>query len=327
MGLFDPQITDCLKHNLEQKKIPIPFSQVWEEHIKNKGRLLGMKKTVAVPLLAVFSLLLLLAVGFSYKALVDKTDYPFVDDPSIIGKWETVDMVLSIDQFIPGKRCFPDLEEYITAVAFAKDGKTVASIEGSKLQPVPITWTKGLVINKEGKTASKYLIKEIDGSTYMFMEWKSGDYTYDHRQPPYYVFKQVDKHDYSDVKLTITVEDKVDYPFVADPAVMGQWKAVDFVEHMDDYKIGYKTWRDDLFLTQMTFAENGQITMFSSEKGQIFKSNTWTKGLVLCPKEKTASKYLIKELEGNTYIFYEWKSGDYSVLGKKPWYYVLQKLE
>ncbi len=40
---------------------------------------------------------------------------------------------------------------------------------------------------------------------------------------------------------------------------------------------------------------------------------------------KTASKYIIKEIDGGKYMFFEWKSGDYTIRGMKPYYYVLKK--
>jgi hypothetical protein len=52
-----------------------------------------------------------------------------------------------------------------------------------------------------------------------------------------------------------------------------------------------------------------------------------TKGLVLSSSLKTASRYILKELDGSTYMFFEWKSGDYTLRGMKPKYYVLKKAE
>ena len=52
------------------------------------------------------------------------------------------------------------------------------------------TWTKGLVLSKEGQTASAYTIKTLGGKNYLFYEWKSGDYVFGHMQPRYYVLTQ-----------------------------------------------------------------------------------------------------------------------------------------
>jgi hypothetical protein len=51
----------------------------------------------------------------------------------------------------------------------------------------------------------------------------------------------------------------------------------------------------------------------------------WTKGLIIEPAAKKASRYQIREIQGETYMFYEWKSGDYTLRQMKPKYYVLKK--
>ena len=40
--------------------------------------------------------------------------------------------------------------------------------------------------------------------------------------------------------------------------------------------------------------------------------------------DKTASHYEIKEIQGQRYMFIEWKSGNVTILGRKPMYYVLR---
>ncbi|WP_054739817.1 hypothetical protein [Cellulosilyticum ruminicola] len=53
---------------------------------------------------------------------------------------------------------------------------------------------------------------------------------------------------------------------------------------------------------------------------------TWTKAYLLHFGDVTASKYAIKTIDRENYIFLEWKSGDY-ITGRlnKPYYYVLKK--
>ncbi len=112
--------------------------------------------------------------------IVDKIDYPFVNDTVVIGKWESVDFVNQIDDFDPASKRFRG-ELFLTELIFLEGGKT----------PKPFwTWTKGLLLHHGDKTASKYVIQEIDGKTYMFLEWKSGDYTIRHMKPKYYVLKK-----------------------------------------------------------------------------------------------------------------------------------------
>ena len=110
--------------------------------------------------------------------------------------------------------------------------------------------------------------------------------------------------------------DDINLPFVSDPAVLGEWVSVDFVKEPGQFKPGIKKYDDTLFLTGLTFNSGGRIP------GLCF---TWTKGAVLDDCDKTASLYTIKEMNGAKYMFFEWKSGDYTLKHQKPEYYVLKK--
>jgi len=321
------KIGDVMKKNLDHTQPSIRFSAVWDKHKKASRKWFGFKRIIAVPLTALVSLMVLLTVGFTFAAIEDNTDYPFVDDPAVIGKWQSVDFVAEIDQFQPGKKMAQG-DLFLKELAFIKDGKMLWAFKNGngKLRPVPSTWTQGIVINKNEKTASKYVIKEINGLTYMFFECKNGDYTYFHRTPQFFVFTKADNLDYSNYKLT-AIEDKVDYPFVDDPQLVGKWECVDFVETMDEFKAGGISWRGSLFLTQFDISENGRMRGSTSDSELPEGFLTWTKGFIIDKQDKMASKYEIKDLKGDTYLFYEWKSGDYKFGGEQPGYYVLKKLK
>ena len=49
-------------------------------------------------------------------------------------------------------------------------------------------WTNGSVINIHRTTVAAYEIKLINGTEYLFMEWKMGNYIYGGMKPSYYVF-------------------------------------------------------------------------------------------------------------------------------------------
>jgi len=260
--------------------------------------------------------------------IVDKIDWPFVNDPRLIGTWKSVDFVLEMEQFKVGqkfwKKQFKSEEDdlHLKEMIFLPNGKTTKYW----------TWTKGLVFHSGDKTASKYTLKNIGDSTYMFFEWKSGDYTIRHMKPCYYVLKKVSsetvKHEptvdkKAHIPTTSTINDqgrivdKIDWPFVNDPHLIGTWKSVDFVGEMEQFNPGEKQWKTDLYLKELIFKPDGKT----------FKSWwTWTKGMVFHLGSKTASKYTLKDIEGSTYMFFEWKSGDYTIRHMKPAYYVLKKV-
>jgi hypothetical protein len=103
-------------------------------------------------------------------------------------------------------------------------------------------------------------------------------------------------------------------PFVDDPAVIGEWKSVDFVQKMDDFKPGKQLWTGDLYLKGMTFMAGGRT-------GGPWQ---WSKGVLFHPGDKSLGKYEIKELGGARYLFMEWISGDVLIRGQAPRYYVLK---
>ena len=116
------------------------------------------------------------------------------------------------------------------------------------------------------------------------------------------------------------IVDKIDYPFINDSQIIGTWKSVDFVGEMKQFKAGEKQWKGrggELYLKELIFLPNGRT----------FKPWwTWTKGLIFHSGDKTAAKYHITEINGSTYMFFQWKSGDYTIRHRKPSYYVLKKI-
>jgi len=162
-----------------------------------------------------------------YGHIVDKIDYPFINDTNAIGGWESVDLVKDINDFKPGKKYWNG-DLFLKELFFLDGGKTSWAL----------SWTKGLLLHDGDKTASKYIIKDIDGAKYLFMEWKSGDYTIRHRKPCYYVLRQNKDAVYVESRTL----DKTDYPFVDDPCVIGKWQSVDFVEMPNLFKPDRKQW-------------------------------------------------------------------------------------
>ena len=110
--------------------------------------------------------------------------------------------------------------------------------------------------------------------------------------------------------------DNIDRPFVNDPQVIGEWESVDFVADRSSFNPDQPNWTGELFLKGLTFREDGRTAK---------PWWTWTKGILIHHGDKTASRYEIREIKGQSYLFLEWKSGDVTISGMKPQYYVLKK--
>ena len=112
--------------------------------------------------------------------LKDFTDYPFVDDPRIVGTWTAVDFVQVKEEFVPGERFWrgPKLDREII---FESDGST----------SIGARWTSGHILHIYWHhTDSLYEIVEHEGGMFMFMEHKSGDYILRFGKPGLYVFQK-----------------------------------------------------------------------------------------------------------------------------------------
>ncbi len=104
--------------------------------------------------------------------------------------------------------------------------------------------------------------------------------------------------------------------FENDPQLIGAWQSVDFVRDVDDFESGTKRWKGELFLKELTFKENGRTS----------KSWIWTKDWIYTADGETKAQYHIKLIDGEVYLFYPWLSGDVTIRGMKPKYYVLKKV-
>ncbi len=121
--------------------------------------------------------------------LIDDINLPFVDDPAVIGEWRSVDLVKEPGDFTPGTKRFQG-DLYLGGFNFYRNG-AMGVVPFSPASAPWFRWTRGVVTHSGDKTASRYFIKEVGGRTYMFFEWKSGDYVFKHRKPEYYVLRKI----------------------------------------------------------------------------------------------------------------------------------------
>jgi bla regulator protein BlaR1 len=114
------------------------------------------------------------------------------------------------------------------------------------------------------------------------------------------------------------IVDKIDYPYEYDPKVEGHWIGVDLVGYVSDFKKDKKSWNGDLFTKELTFFKDGTTN---------YEWLTWTKGIAIDKTYKLSSQYFIKDIDGESYMFFQWKGGDYAYGCRRPMYYVLKKVK
>ncbi len=118
--------------------------------------------------------------------LRDNIDYPFIPDECVIGTWKVRDFYVNKpDTLSPDMQNWPKENLFFLQVEFSTDGKCIHTTKnGSSM----LSWTKGLLLDKHSETASAYEIKIFDGKEYLFIEWKSGDYTFGGGRIYWYIF-------------------------------------------------------------------------------------------------------------------------------------------
>lgn len=120
------------------------------------------------------------------------------NDVAVRGLWKVCDLVRNLEAFDLRNMCalLPYEALYWRSAEFFADGKLQNGFLNSADGKVNIDkdevwrWVNGYVICNPRTTASKYVIKRYEGEEYLFVQWKSGDYSYGGTQPSWYVFKR-----------------------------------------------------------------------------------------------------------------------------------------
>ena len=73
----------------------------------------------------------------------------------------------------------------------------------------------------------------------------------------------------------------------------------------------------------MRFDKDGTLAVKFKDGDWRKSGGRWTKGKVL--GDDDACEYEITRAGGNSYLFYQWKSGDYTIRHLRPCYYVLRR--
>ncbi|MBN2020981.1 MAG: DUF4019 domain-containing protein [Sedimentisphaerales bacterium] len=113
-----------------------------------------------------------------------------------------------------------------------------------------------------------------------------------------------------------TWTDKIKSAFISEPALVGKWVSVDFVKDANEFNPDKKQWRGDLFLKDTEFRPDGTTTL----------GCFWTKGWIIDDESDIKAEYEIRDINGTTYLFLPWLSGDVTIRHQKPKYYVLKKV-
>ena len=231
----------------------------------------------------------------------------FENDPEAVGRWKLIDIVPTREQFVCGHPKSSH-DSWHDEFFMLEGGAGYWIYEG---------WTKGVIYTHSpvGTLAESYSIENADGKTLMFvLASECCDRNGRPAGKPYVkVYEKLDSEPRT--KNDIALRDNIDYPFIPDERVIGEWKTVDFLSDIN--KFGRKERRSGLFLEKLSFEPDGKC-VYTSKKSSWARK--YTKGIVINEADKLACRYEIRGHDGKEYLILEWKSGDYVFGGRITWY-------
>jgi hypothetical protein len=191
----------------------------------------------------------------------------FVYDENVIGKWEFFDIIQSEDDFDAGRAKSVYSGKGYKEIYFLPNGQGYWIFEG---------WTKGFLFTHEGGDepvdCHNYTIKKLNNKFFMFLEINDD-------KPYINVLKKISDKAFD--LSEIGVHDNIDLPFVTDEHVIGLWKAIDYVDKINDFYVN-KPRQTKMWLKSVSFNEDGTtIRIYDNEKWNDF----WTKGFLMDTKK------------------------------------------
>lgn len=247
--------------------------------------------------------------------LTEDINLPFVDDQTVIGRWEAIGEFAVKQDFFAEKfvdrRWFGDS---VREIYFLPDGERYWCYG----------WTKGYLLIETGDSSSvnPYEVEEYEGSRYMFVQHKSYAYRRGGR-PTVLVLRQLDHTPYSAAQ--IARKDNIDRPFIDDQRVLGGWTAHSCCRTKESFSPD-SPHSEPLYFRHISFMENGRcVSQYGDETIGDDDQQVWTRGYVLRKWNQTACAYEIRTVKGREYLLIEWKSGDYRWGGFDTDYYAFTR--
>ncbi len=237
----------------------------------------------------------------------------FINDPQVIGKWERVCVVEEKEEFLSGK--YKDQKEIFA------NFKNIYFLENGQGYWCFSYWSKGILKFFNIERAFEY---EIENKL-MFLTLFD---KYSNEKTGVAVYRKVDNKIYT--LKEISHIDNINVPFTNDEKALGLWKSVDFIGIEKEFNPDNKQWTYDngkMPLTSLSFLPDGKLII--SWIDNELSNQKWTKNLVLFDrngKEDVACHYEIKQINNKSYMYLEWKSGDYTFGGYITHKYVLEKI-
>lgn len=229
---------------------------------------------------------------------------PFICDEKAIGKWSYVCSAENREEF-DKENCYVDESLLLKTLYFLPKGEGYWIFD---------RWTKGEIYHFKGIVYTY----EIENDK-LFLSIFSENNEFENLL----IYKKEDSVAYT--QDSIKIQDELSDTFVEDKASVGFWKVIDFIsiKNKDKYRVNNNVDKK-YYIKSLSLSPNSEA-MIESERG--ITKISWSKNCILNQYAKTNSHYDIKTINGEEYLFMDWKSGDYQFAGTILGLYVFKKVQ
>ena len=271
---------------------------------------------------------------FGKQEILEYLKSDFEDHPDVLGSWELCGRLLyPIDGEAP--RCTAPIDP------FDMPGEVIPRIV---LRPRGeywwmFSWSRGVLYRMYPPGGEviphPYTLWEADGVRYMTVRYVTIGCLSRGEEPIWLLYRQTCHAALTDLESRAFV-DNTDYPAISDPDVVGEWRTVAFTRDpttftAEEIPRGPTSW----WIMGMTFTSRGRCLRHFARRGRTYdgiypytllEDGTYdARGMVLNPSLHVAEAYLLRQIEGETYLFVQHKSGDYVYGGVPPQWYVFRR--
>ena len=259
-------------------------------------------------------------------------DQRFEDHPEMYGRWELCGQLIApIDGDPP-----PPSADLVSCRR--EDVFPLISLLPNGAPWWMFSWSRGVLYTVSSyKTLipHPYTLWEVDGERYMTVRYVTTACLYRGGDPIWLLYRQTEHTVLTELESRAFV-DEVDLPPIPDPAIVGEWVTVAFTSDAESFTLEeIARERPRLWIVGVSFNErNLCIRRYAQGGGTVERIFGYTRyedasrpvrGAVLTLNNHIAEGYLLRELEGETYLFIQHKSGDYIYGGRTPLWYVFRR--
>lgn len=248
---------------------------------------------------------------------------PFEDDPDVVGLWELCGRLTKEGAAKEAPDPMLDLME-----PWDQRYRRIYFLPGGAYYWM-FGWSRGklyrLAPDYHAIIPNAYRLFEHGGTRYMCLSWVGKECVENAADPTPLLYRQLDQNHYTE-KETHAFRDDVQMPFEPDDALIGTWDVVDVVRDPDSFSPDHLQWKGVFYILKIRFMHRGMCYKTRFNYKQTYtKGCSYTKGCILDKQEDFAEHYFMREIDGETYLIVEHKSGDYAFMGKINAYYVYKK--